>query len=98
MFNPERQMIAKHRKVHLFDINIPGKIYFQESETLSPGNSFTSFETPFCRLGIGICYDICFAEMTQIYVREGCNVLITQERSICSTGLLTGNLCQECVL
>ena len=76
VFSPEGQMIAKHRKVHLFDINIPGKIYFQESETLSPGNSFTSFETPFCRFGIGICYDMCFAEMAQTYAREGCNVLV----------------------
>ena len=76
VYNPEGQMIAKHRKVHLFDIDVPGKIRFQESETLSPGNSFTSFDTPFCKFGIGICYDIRFAEMGQIYAREGCNVLV----------------------
>ena len=76
VYNPEGQMIAKHRKVHLFDIDVPGKIRFQESETLSPGNSFTSFDTPYCKFGIGICYDIRFAEMGQIYAREGCNILV----------------------
>lgn len=76
VFNPTGQLIAKHRKVHLFDIDVPGKIRFQESETLSPGNSFTTFETPFCKFGIGICYDIRFSEMGQVYAKEGCKVLI----------------------
>jgi len=34
-------MIARHRKIHLFDIDIPGKITFKESETLSPGEGPT---------------------------------------------------------
>ena len=76
VYNPDGLMIAKHRKVHLFDIDIPGKIRFQESETLSAGNSFTTFETPFCKFGVGICYDIRFAELGQLYARDGCSVLI----------------------
>lgn len=76
VYNPSGDMIAKHRKVHLFDIDVPGKIRFQESETLSPGNSFSVFDTPMCRIGIGICYDIRFAEMAQIYARNGCKLLI----------------------
>jgi len=59
-------------QVHLFDIDIPGKIKFQESETLSPGNEFTSFQMgDICKVGIGICYDIRFAEMAQIYAQNG---------------------------
>lgn len=76
VYNPNGDMIVKHRKVHLFDIDVPGKIRFQESETLSPGNSFSVFDTPLCRIGIGICYDIRFAEMAQIYARNGCKLLI----------------------
>ncbi len=59
-------------QVHLFDIDIPGKIKFQESETLSPGNEFTSFQMgDICKVGVGICYDIRFAEMAQIYAQNG---------------------------
>ena len=76
VFNPEGLMTAKHRKMHLFDIDIPGKITFQESKTLSPGNKFTTFETPFAKIGIGICYDIRFAEMAQIYAKMGCDLLL----------------------
>ncbi len=31
--------------MHLFDINIPGGIRFQESEVLIPGNEFFTFDT-----------------------------------------------------
>lgn len=69
-FGREGEIVAKHNKVHLFDIDIPGKISFKESEILSPGNSFTSFETDFCNIGLGICYDIRFPEYTQILKKE----------------------------
>ncbi|XP_069060852.1 omega-amidase NIT2 isoform X2 [Pleurodeles waltl] len=45
VFGPDGTMLLKHRKIHLFDINVPGKICFQESETLSPGDSFSVFDT-----------------------------------------------------
>ncbi|XP_064640285.1 omega-amidase NIT2-like [Lineus longissimus] len=76
VYNPAGDLIAKHRKVHLFDIDIPGKIRFQESEVLTAGNSLTMVETPFCNLGIGVCYDVRFAEMAQIYAKNGCNLLL----------------------
>ncbi|CAL8255402.1 unnamed protein product [Merluccius merluccius] len=62
--------------IHLFDIDVPGKIRFQESETLSPGSAFSVFETPFCKVGVGICYDIRFAEMAQLYSKMGCELLV----------------------
>jgi len=73
---PEGHLLATHRKMHLFDIDIPGKITFKESEVLSPGNSFTTFPTPWCEVGVGICYDIRFAELAQIYAEKGCKLLV----------------------
>lgn len=73
---PDGSILAKHRKVHLFDIDIPGKITFKESEILSPGNSFTSFTTDDCKIGVGICYDIRFAEMGLVYRDIGCQLLV----------------------
>ncbi|GFR78292.1 omega-amidase NIT2 [Elysia marginata] len=63
-------------QVHLFDIDVPGKITFKESEILSPGDQFTMFKTPHCTVGVGICYDIRFAEMAQIYANKGCHLLL----------------------
>eukprot|EP00735_Rhodelphis_limneticus_P003946 TRINITY_DN1548_c0_g1::TRINITY_DN1548_c0_g1_i1::g.28296::m.28296 TRINITY_DN1548_c0_g1::TRINITY_DN1548_c0_g1_i1::g.28296 ORF type:complete len:299 (-),score=49.42,sp/Q2T9R6/NIT2_BOVIN/56.79/2e-120,CN_hydrolase/PF00795.17/5.8e-36 TRINITY_DN1548_c0_g1_i1:69-965(-) len=74
-FSPDGKLVAKHRKVHLFDIDVPGKITFKESDTLSPGNSITTFDTDFCKIGVGICYDIRFPEMAMKMVRQGCHLL-----------------------
>ncbi|PFH36699.1 hydrolase, carbon-nitrogen family protein [Besnoitia besnoiti] len=71
VFDCDGAFIAKHRKMHLFDISIlksddpNGKgIIFRESDTLSSGNSLTSFSLPsFGNVGVGICYDLRFSEM-----------------------------------
>ncbi|XP_078581726.1 omega-amidase NIT2-like [Branchiostoma floridae x Branchiostoma japonicum] len=76
VFNPEGELIAKFRKVHLFDIDVPGKIRFQESEVLSPGSGPVTFDTPYCKVGLAICYDIRFPELAQIYTRRGCKLLL----------------------
>ena len=57
--------------------DIPGKMTFKESDALSPGNNFTTFSTPWCEVGLGICYDIRFAELAQVYSQQmGCKLLV----------------------
>jgi len=58
--------------MHLFDVDIPGKIRFQESETLSAGSDLTCFDFEnICKIGVGICYDIQFPEMALLYADAG---------------------------
>jgi len=77
VWNPQGQLVQTHRKMHLFDIDIPGKITFKESDVLSPGNDFSTVDTPYCKIGLGICYDIRFADLAQIYSRDfGCKLLV----------------------
>jgi predicted amidohydrolase len=75
-FNREGEIIGKHRKAHLFDINVPGKITFRESDTLTPGDSATVFDTEFLRIGTAICYDIRFPELSRLMVQKGAKVII----------------------
>eukprot|EP00048_Salpingoeca_helianthica_P006627 m.100834 g.100834 ORF g.100834 m.100834 type:complete len:288 (+) comp14077_c0_seq1:17-880(+) len=76
VFDPEGNMVAKHRKVHLFDIDVPGRIRFQESETLSPGSSCSIFNLGPWRVGVAICYDMRFAELARVSCDNGCNLLV----------------------
>lgn len=66
VFGRSGEIIARHRKVHLFDIDVPGKIRFMESETLAAGNKITVTDTDFCRIGIAICYDMRFPELIRL--------------------------------
>ncbi|AQL09317.1 Omega-amidase chloroplastic [Zea mays] len=71
VFGSDGQLKGKHRKIHLFDIDIPGKITFKESKTLTAGQSPTVVDTDVGRIGIGICYDIRFQELAMLYAARG---------------------------
>lgn len=77
VFSPTGALIATHRKTHLFDIDIPGKIRFMESEVLSAGNKITIVDLPeYGKIGLAICYDIRFPESAMIASRKGCFLLV----------------------
>ncbi|TFK53225.1 carbon-nitrogen hydrolase [Heliocybe sulcata] len=76
VYSPQGELVTIHRKIHLFDIDIPGKITFKESETLTGGSTMNMFDTPFARIGLGICYDVRFPELAMIAARSGCQVII----------------------
>ncbi|KAG6413849.1 hypothetical protein SASPL_126564 [Salvia splendens] len=71
VFDTDGKLIAKHRKIHVFDIDISGKMTFKESETLIAGETPTVIDTDVGRIGIGICYDIQFQELAAIYASRG---------------------------
>ena len=75
LFDKTGSVIAKHRKMHLFDIDVKDKIYFKESDVLTAGNEFTVAETEFGKIGIGICYDIRFPELARIMAESGALIL-----------------------
>ena len=76
LFDRQGNVIAKHRKMHLFDIDVKGKITFKKSDVLTAGNEFTIADTEFGKVGIGICYDIRFPELAKIMVENGALILI----------------------
>lgn len=95
VYSPQGELVATHRKVHLFDIDIPGKITFKESETLTGGSTTNFFDTEFARVGLGICYDVRFPELAAISARQGCQVLIYPGAFNMTTGPLHWELLQR---
>jgi omega-amidase len=82
----EGRLRAKHRKVHLFDVDVPGGICFRESDSLSGGERITVLPPEGDPLGTGlpeppglgllICYDIRFPELALLMQqRQGCTLL-----------------------
>ncbi|KAF2638380.1 carbon-nitrogen hydrolase [Massarina eburnea CBS 473.64] len=88
-FAPSGELLATHRKVHLFDIDIPGKIKFRESDVLSPGNKITLVDLPeYGKIALAICYDIRFPELATIAARKGAFLLLYPGAFNLTTGKL----------
>lgn len=66
VFDRKGKLLGKHRKMHLFDIDVPGQIRFMESEVLTSGNKITILNTEFGNIGIIVCYDIRFPELIEL--------------------------------
>lgn len=76
IFNRNGEVIGSHRKMHLFDIDIPEKISFKESDIISPGNQITLIDTELCKIGLAVCYDIRFPELLRIMALEGAELIV----------------------
>ncbi len=86
IFDRQGRQIAKHRKAHLFDINVQGGQYFKESDTLTPGNQVTVFDTEFCKMGLCICYDFRFPELARLMALKGAKVILVPAAFNMTTG------------
>ncbi|MCT4631842.1 MAG: carbon-nitrogen hydrolase family protein [Firmicutes bacterium] len=86
VFDRNGKQIAKHRKMHLFDINIPDGQNFKESEVLSVGYKPTVFNTEFGKIGLCICYDFRFPELSRIMVDQGAKIIIVPAAFNMTTG------------
>ncbi|CAD5191449.1 unnamed protein product [Musa acuminata subsp. malaccensis] len=95
VFGTDGILKGKHRKIHLFDIDIPGKITFKESKTLTAGEHPTIVDTDVGRIGIGICYDIRFQELAILYAARGAHLLCYPGAFNMTTGPLHWELLQR---
>lgn len=86
VIDPAGRLVAKHRKLHLFDVDVPGGIRFRESNGLSAGARITVLDgtgDPLATglvealgLGLLICYDIRFPELALLMQQQlGCTVI-----------------------
>jgi omega-amidase len=95
VFDGDRGLIAKHRKTHLFDLDIPGEISFRESDTLAAGAELTVADTAIGRIGVGICFDMRFPELAAVCASRGASMLVYPGAFNTVTGPLHWELLQR---
>ncbi len=86
VFDDKGQLIGKHRKMHLFDIDIKNGVKFKESEVLSAGDEVTIIDTKWGKIGVAICYDIRFPELIRIMALEGAKIVFIPAAFNMTTG------------
>jgi predicted amidohydrolase len=62
VFDPEGKEAARYDKIHLFNFE-KGSESFDEARTIRPGGEVRTFEAPFGRVGLSVCYDLRFPEL-----------------------------------
>jgi omega-amidase len=86
VFDETGKIIARHRKVHLFDISIKEKITVTESDVVEPGDEFVVFEWNGFKIGLLICYDIRFPEAARLLALEGAQIIAVPAAFNTTTG------------
>ena len=86
IFDRDGKQIGKHRKTHLFDINVKNGQYFKESDTLTSGDHATVFATEFGKMGVMICYDIRFPEFARTMALDGARMIFVPAAFNMTTG------------
>jgi predicted amidohydrolase len=76
VFNPDGEMIAKYRKIHLYNVEIKNGPAFLESNTKNFGRDLTVCKTDFAKIGLAICYDIRFPELFRLLALQGAEILM----------------------
>ena len=79
VFDREGKQIGKHRKVHLFDIDVKGGQTFKESDTLTAGDSDTVFDTEFGKMGVMLCFDIRFPRNSLLHTHNSATFLLSSQ-------------------
>ncbi|SAL68537.1 nitrilase/cyanide hydratase and apolipoprotein N-acyltransferase [Caballeronia peredens] len=62
VFDPSGAQVARYDKIHLFNFE-KGEESFDEARTICPGSEVRTFEAPFGRVGLSVCYDLRFPEL-----------------------------------
>ena len=78
LLGPGGEILGRYRKIHLFDIHIPGKVSFRESDHILPGHDLVALTLPQdpWTVGLAICYDLRFPELFRALVDRGAEIIL----------------------
>jgi deaminated glutathione amidase len=87
VYGPDGKRSARYDKIHLFDVDIPGrKETYRESAHVAPGSNTTVVDTPVGRLGLSVCYDVRFPELFRALSAAGAQLLTVPSAFTVPTG------------
>ncbi|MGJ3262416.1 MAG: carbon-nitrogen hydrolase family protein [Salinarimonas sp.] len=86
VFDPQGREIARYRKIHMFDVDVPGGMRHRESETISPGREIVTYSCGGYTIGCSICYDLRFPELFRALRDRGADLIVLPAAFTLMTG------------
>jgi predicted amidohydrolase len=85
--DPRGELAARYRKVHLFDVDIPGGAVLRESDSTARGDELAILDIDGVRIGLTICYDLRFPELyRELVLDRGAEILLVPAAFTAHTG------------
>jgi len=76
LFGPDGSLLALYRKIHLFDVDLPGRVTIRESSLRAPGAEIASVRTSLGQIGLAVCYDLRFPELFRKLADAGSEIVV----------------------
>lgn len=86
LYGPDGARLAVYRKIHLFDVDVPGGVTIRESDSIAPGSDVVVVETALGTIGMSVCYDLRFAELYRALVDRGAKIIMVPSAFTLATG------------
>ncbi len=86
LFGPDGTILAKYRKIHLFDVDLPHRVRVTESNWILPGEHAIIAQTEHGLAGLSICYDLRFAELYRRFAERRVEIIFIPSAFTFATG------------
>jgi predicted amidohydrolase len=86
LFDRAGQLVTAYRKIHLYDVEIPGRVSYHESATVAPGDRSIVVDIGGIGVGLSVCYDLRFPELYRSLAVAGAQVLVVPAAFMAHTG------------
>ncbi|MEQ5777399.1 carbon-nitrogen hydrolase family protein [Thalassospira sp. NFXS8] len=86
LFGRDGKVVAQYNKLHLYDVDLPGRITYRESDTVMPGQDIVMGEVDGHKAGLSICYDVRFPELFRLQALQGAKILFVPAAFALYTG------------
>lgn len=86
VFNPSGEIVGRYRKIHLFDVDVPGGLSYRESATMKAGSDVVTCDVAGTTVGLSVCYDMRFPELFRALRDKGAKVIFLPAAFTMMTG------------
>jgi deaminated glutathione amidase len=86
LFNPQGELVARYRKIHLFDVALGEGATHMESSSVAPGTEAVMASTDIGKIGMTVCYDLRFPTLFRALFHAGAEIITVPAAFTVPTG------------
>jgi predicted amidohydrolase len=86
LFDRDGNVATTYQKLHLYDVDLPGRVVYKESDTVVAGTKVVTADIEGIIAGLSICYDVRFPEIYRLQALNGAKILFVPAAFMLYTG------------